>query len=251
MKRYRVLTVDICAITLRDAVASVDSWIRARQRHYVNACTTHTLLECYDAPELSAIVNRAGLATPDGMPLVWLGRLCGHHVERVYGPDLLLALCDYGQARGYRHFFYGGVPGVPELLAKRLRARYPTLAVVGTYSPPFGPLTAEQELEVVQLINASEPDIVWVGLGTPKQDYWVGRFRERLEAPALIAIGAAFDFHSGRVRQAPRWVQGSGFEWLFRLLQDPRRLWRRYLLGNPRFIWLLLRQWATCRLRSS
>lgn len=247
MQRYRVLTVNICAITLHDAVVTVDRWIRERDRHYINACTTHTLLECYDAPELSAIVNKAGMATPDGMPLVWIGRLYGHSVDRVYGPDLLLELCDYGQDRNYRHFFYGGAPGVPELLAEKLRARYAGLQVVGTYSPPFRALSAEEELEIARLINAAAPDIVWVGLGTPKQDYWVGRFSELLEAPALIAIGAAFDIHSGRVRQAPRWIQRSGFEWLFRLLQEPRRLWRRYVIGNPRFIWLLLRQWVTRR----
>lgn len=245
MQRYRVLTVNICAITLHDAVITVDRWIRERDRHYINACTTHTVLECYDAPELSAIVNGAGLATPDGMPLVWIGRMYGHRVERVYGPDLLLELCDYGQDRNYRHFFYGGAPGVPELLAKKLQARYAGLQVVGTYSPPFRALSLEEELGVARMINAAAPDIVWVGLGTPKQDYWVGRFSALLEAPALIAIGAAFDIHSGRVRQAPRWIQRSGFEWLFRLIQEPRRLWRRYVIGNPRFIWLLLRQWAT------
>ncbi len=178
---------------------------------------------------------------------MWIGRLHGYRVERVYGPDLMLELCAYGQKYNYRHFFYGGAPGVPELLASKLQARYPGLQVVGTYSPPFRQLSPEEELEIARLINTAAPDIVWVGLGTPKQDYWVGRFSRLLEAPALIAVGAAFDFHSGRIKQAPRWIQRSGFEWLFRLLQEPRRLWRRYIIGNPRFIWLLLRQWATSR----
>jgi N-acetylglucosaminyldiphosphoundecaprenol N-acetyl-beta-D-mannosaminyltransferase len=240
--RFQVLTVGISAVTFDQALGAIAQWIAQRRQHYVNVCTTHTLLECYDSPTLSAIVNHAGLATPDGMPLVWLGRLYKYHVERVYGPDLLLALCDHRQDRGYRHFFYGGAAGVPELLAENLRARYPRIQIAGVYSPPFRALTAAEEQAIAAMINGSGADIVWVGLGTPKQDYWVARFRPLLEAPVLIAVGAAFDFHAGRVRQAPRWMQQNGLEWLFRLSQDPRRLWRRYILGNPRFVYLLLRQ---------
>lgn len=240
--RFQALTVGISAVTFDQACGTIAQWIEQRQRHYINVCTTHTLLECYDAPALSAIVNQAGLATPDGMPLVWLGRAYGHRVERVYGPDLMLALCDLGQARGYRHFFYGGAAGVPELLAQKLRAQYPRIQVAGTYSPPYRALTAAEEQSVAATINGSGADIVWVGLGTPKQDYWVAQFRPLLDAPVLIAVGAAFDFHAGRVRQAPRWMQRSGLEWLFRLAQDPGRLWRRYILGNPRFVYLLMRQ---------
>jgi N-acetylglucosaminyldiphosphoundecaprenol N-acetyl-beta-D-mannosaminyltransferase len=237
-----VLTVQISAINLDAALASIQGWIASGERHYVNVCTAHTALECYDAPPLAAIVNAAGLATPDGMPLVWLGRLHRRPVDRVYGPDLMLALCERGQAAGYRHFFYGGAPGVAEQLAQALCERFPRLQVAGTYAPPFRALTPAEDAEVAALINRCRPDIVWVGLGTPKQDYWLGQFRPLLSAPALIAVGAAFDFLSGRVRQAPRWVQRSGFEWLFRLAHDPRRLWKRYVLGNPRFIYLVLRQ---------
>jgi N-acetylglucosaminyldiphosphoundecaprenol N-acetyl-beta-D-mannosaminyltransferase len=165
-----------------------------------------------------------------------------HQVERVYGPDLMLAVCEHGQAKGYRHFFYGGAAGVPEQLAERIGARFPGLQVVGTYSPPFRALSATEEQEMAAMINASNADIVWVGLGTPKQDQWVAHFRPLLNAPVLIAVGAAFDFHTGRVRQAPRWMQRSGLEWLFRLTQDPKRLWKRYILGNPRFIYLVARQ---------
>lgn len=240
--RFPVVDVRISALTFDHALALIDGWVARRERHYVNVCTTHTVLECHDSPELAAIVNQAGMATPDGMPLVWLGRLRGHPVERVYGPDLLLAVCDRGQARCYRHFFYGGAEGVAETLADRLRARFPQLLVAGTYCPPFRPLTATEERDVAARINASSADIVWVGLGTPKQDYWVARFRPLLTAPVLVAVGAAFDFHAGRVRQAPRWMQRTGLEWLFRLTQDPRRLWRRYVLGNPRFVFLIARQ---------
>ncbi len=243
LPRVQVLSVGISALTFERALAVIGGWIARRERHYVNVCTTHTVLECYDAPALATIVNGSGLATPDGMPLVWLGQRAGHPVERVYGPDLMLALCAAGQAPGYRHFFYGGAPGVAEELAQRLQAQFPQLAIAGCYTPPFRPLTTDETHMVTELINGSGADIVWVGLGTPKQDYWVGQFRPLLTAPVLIAVGAAFDFHTGRVRQAPPWMQRRGLEWLFRLTQDPRRLWRRYLLGNPRFIWLLGKQW--------
>lgn len=241
--RYAVTEhVRISALSFELALGLIDGWVERRERHYVNVCTAHTILECHDAPALAAVVNGSGMATPDGMPLVWLGRLRGHPVERVYGPDLMLAVCERGLARGYRHFLYGGTPEVVEELARRLQARFPGLQIAGTYAPPFRPLSGDEERATVALINDSAPDIVWVGLGTPKQDYWVARFRPWLAAPALIAIGAAFDFHAGRVRQAPPWLQRAGLEWLFRLSQEPRRLWRRYLLGNPRFVALALRQ---------
>lgn len=241
--RYPVVAgVRISALRLETAVELLDGWIGRRERQYVNVCTAHTMLECYDAPELAAIVNGAGMATPDGMPLVWLGRLRGYAVERVYGPDLMLAACRHGLSRGWRHYFYGGAPGVADELAHRLTARFPGLLVAGTHSPPFRALTPPEVREVAARINASGADLVWVGLGTPKQDYWVAQFRPLLAAPALLAVGAAFDFHSGRVRQAPPWVRGSGLEWLFRLSQEPGRLWRRYLVGNPRFVALALRE---------
>jgi N-acetylglucosaminyldiphosphoundecaprenol N-acetyl-beta-D-mannosaminyltransferase len=240
--RFPVLDVHISALSLPRAIAMIAAWVARRERQYMNLCTTHTVLECHDAPELAAIVNAAGIAAPDGMPLVWLGRLRGHALGRVYGPDVMLAACAHGLPSGHRHFFYGGAPGVAAQLVERLRGRFADLQVAGVYAPPFRPLDPQEEAAVAALINASGADIVWVGLGTPKQDYWVARFRPLLEAPALIAVGAAFDFHAGRVRQAPRWVQRSGLEWLFRLSQDPRRLWRRYILGNPRFVALMLRQ---------
>lgn len=243
--RFAVLTVGINALTFDNALSIIEGWVAQRQRHYVNLCTTHTVLECYDSPQLGDIVNCSGLALPDGMPLVWLGKLHKQRIERVYGPDVMLALCEQGQSQGYRHFLYGGAPGVPEMLAEQLRSRYPAIQIVGVYSPPFRSLTQNEEQEIALRINATNPDIVWVGLGTPKQDYWVAKFRPLLEAPVLIAVGAAFDFHTQRVKQAPRWMQRHGFEWLFRLSQDPRRLWRRYLIGNPRFIYLIVKQLAS------
>lgn len=235
--RVNILGVGISAINLQQAVQSVEGWIAARDAQYVNVCTVHTIMECQRDARLRRAVNASGLSTPDGMPLVWLGLLQGHrHVSRVYGPDLMLALCERSAATGNRHFFYGGAPGVADVLAGRLKARYPRLIVSGTYSPPYRPVDAEEDSEVLEAINAAAPDIVWVGLGTPKQDYWVSRHRGRLNAPVLIAIGAAFDFHAGLMPQAPRWMQRSGLEWLFRLMKEPRRLAFRYLVYNPLFV---------------
>ncbi len=197
--------------------------------------SSHPILEAHDHPEFRQILNSSGLTTPDGMPIVWLLRARGFkHVERVYGPDLMQAVCAYGLERGYRHYFYGGAEGVPERLAQRLQEQFPGLCVVGTYSPPFRPLTPEEDAAVVARIQAARPDIVWVGISSPKQEAWMYAHVERLGVPALVGVGAAFDFLSGAKRQAPRWIQRSGFEWLFRLACEPRRLWRRYL-QYPRF----------------
>jgi N-acetylglucosaminyldiphosphoundecaprenol N-acetyl-beta-D-mannosaminyltransferase len=176
------------------------------------------------------------------MPLVWLGRLKGLDVGRVYGPDLMLALCEQGLAEGWRHYFYGATDDVLADLAARLTGRFPSLQIAGAWAPPFRPLTPDEEVDVIARINGARADLVWVGIGTPKQDFWMAHFRSRLEAPVLIAVGAAFNFHAGHVPQAPRWMMAAGLEWLFRLAMEPRRLWRRYVIGIPRFIWLVARQ---------
>jgi len=168
--------------------------------------------------------------------LVWLSRLKGlRHVGRVYGPDLMLALCERSVGRGYRHFFYGGAPGIGERLACRLQSRFSGLKVVGTYSPPFRALAPHEDEDIVKRINDASPDIVWVGVSTPKQEIWMAEHVKRLRAAVLIGVGAAFDFHTGRVRNAPAWMGDHGLEWLFRLAQEPRRLWRRYLIRGPEF----------------
>jgi len=248
LPRVNILGVGINAINLEQAVAEIDRWIQQRARHYVNVCNVHTVMECQKDANLRQIVNRSGMSTPDGMPLVWLSRWHGYRdARRVYGPDLMLAICDRGQQAGYRHFFYGGAAGVASLLAERLKGRYPHLTVAGVHSPPFRPAGAMEDADVLERIDASGADIVWVGLGTPKQDYWVARHRDLLKAPVVIAIGAAFDFHAGLLRQAPRWMQRSGLEWLFRLVQEPRRLAYRYLVYNPLFIAKVALQLARAR----
>ena len=241
--RVDVLGVQVSAIDVPAALATVDAWIARGERHYVCVSGVHGVMESLRDPALRAIHNAAGLVTPDGMPLVWLGRLAGQsQMARVYGPDLMLAACAHGVARGWRHFFYGGGDGVPEMLAERMRARAPGLDVVGTYSPPFRALAPEEEDAVVTRINAATPDVVWVGLSTPKQERWMAAYRARLTAPVLVGVGAAFDFHAGLKRQAPYWMQRSGLEWAFRLATEPRRLGRRYLVNNPLFVWHVARQ---------
>jgi len=155
----------------------------------------------------------------------------------------MLAVCERGQDHGVRHFFYGTTAATLSALCDRLTRQFPKIVIAGVHAPPFRPLSAEEERQAADLINAAAPDIVWVGLGTPKQDFWVARMRPVLNAPALIAVGAAFDFHSGRVRQAPRWMMRCGLEWFYRFCREPRRLGRRYLVGNAVFLWLILRQW--------
>jgi N-acetylglucosaminyldiphosphoundecaprenol N-acetyl-beta-D-mannosaminyltransferase len=245
LPRINILGVGISAINLQQAVREIEGWIARLDPHYVNVCTVHTVMECQREASLRHLVNRSGLATPDGMPLVWIGRFLGHrNAGRVYGPDLMLALCDALQSTGGRHFFYGGAPGVADLLAKKLKERFPALVVAGTYTPPYRPPDTQEGQDVLDAINAAAPDIVWVGLGTPKQDYWVARHRPLLRAPVLIAVGAAFDFHAGLLRQAPAWMRRNGLEWLFRLAQEPRRLAYRYAVYNPLFVVRVLLQFS-------
>jgi N-acetylglucosaminyldiphosphoundecaprenol N-acetyl-beta-D-mannosaminyltransferase len=203
--------------------------------------TAHTIVEAHDDPRLRNALAR-GLVQPDGMPLVWLGRRAGLPVERVCGPDFLPALVERGVAEGRTHYFLGGAPGVPEALADRLAARFPGMRVAGTMSPPFRGLTVEEEDAIVEKVNAAGPDYVWVGLGAPKQDLWVAEHRPRLRAAALLAVGAAFDFHAGTRRRAPGWMQRTGTEWLYRLITEPRRLAGRYTRVNARFLQLVLQR---------
>jgi N-acetylglucosaminyldiphosphoundecaprenol N-acetyl-beta-D-mannosaminyltransferase len=237
LPRVDILGVRISAINLGQAVGEIEAWVGHRERHYVNVCNVHTIMECQQDVRMKRLVNASGLSTPDGMPLVWLSRLHAfRNAARVYGPDLMVALCERSQTTGHRHFFYGGAPGIAERLVERLQLRFPRLQVAGTYTPPFRKVGTIEDRSILDRIDAARPDIVWVGLGTPKQDHWVADHRPLLEAPVLIAIGAAFDFHAGVLRQAPRWMQRSGLEWSFRLAQEPRRLAYRYLVLNPLFV---------------
>lgn len=232
-----MLGVEVSAINPGMAIQRISEWIDAGHKEYVCVTGVHGVIESQKDSELMSIHNSAGLVTPDGMPLVWCGRFAGARwMQRVYGPDLVLEVCRVSQGKGWRHFFYGAGPGVAEELASNLEKVFPGVDIAGTYSPPFRELAANEVDDIAQMINAAKPDIVWVGLSTPKQERWMSRFRSQLAAPVLIGVGAAFDMHAGNLRQAPKWMQGAGLEWLFRLGAEPKRLWRRYLSIVPGFL---------------
>jgi N-acetylglucosaminyldiphosphoundecaprenol N-acetyl-beta-D-mannosaminyltransferase len=240
--RVDVLGVGVSAVTLDTAAAEMKRWIEDAEQHYVCVSGVHGVMESQRDPALRSIHNGSGLTTPDGMPLVWSARSAGvRTVSRVYGPDLMLKIAEQSARDDTRWFFYGGKEGVASRLAQRLTERYPGLQVVGHHTPPFRELTAQEDDAIVALINDARPDIVWVGLSTPKQERWMAAHVGRLHAPVLVGVGAAFDIHAGTLRQAPRWIQRTGMEWAFRLVMEPRRLWRRYLTNNPRFVMRILR----------
>ena len=237
INRVNVLGVGISAVNMSMACDEISRWIDERESHYVCVTGVHGVMESQRDAKLLAIHNESGLTTPDGVPMVWAGRYAGADwMDRVYGPDLMISLLERGVERGWKSFFYGGKEGVPELLASRLQDRIPGLQIVGTYSPPFRPLTPAEDEAVISEINRSGADLVWVGLSTPKQERWMAAHAQRLAAPVLLGVGAAFDFHAGLVPQAPGWMQKRGLEWLYRLSQEPRRLWKRYFRNNPEFI---------------
>jgi N-acetylglucosaminyldiphosphoundecaprenol N-acetyl-beta-D-mannosaminyltransferase len=233
----------VSALNLQQACALVLAARGARKFGYICATGVHGISEAQADVRVRDILNAAWLNVPDGMPLVWLGKWHGHSaVSRVYGPDFMLALCDAGRATGLTHYFYGGVPGVAEALKEKLCTRFPRLNVVGTFTPPFRPLTSDETHALRSDVSRAQPDVIWVGLSTPKQERFMAEHGPHLDAGVLIGVGAAFDFHSGRMRQAPRWVQRIGAEWLFRLCLEPRRLWRRYLVNNTLFVGRIILQ---------
>ncbi len=236
-QRADVLGVYISPINVEDALTTIEHWIAHRSPNYVCVTGAHGIIESQKNANLRAIHNQAGLVTPDGMPIVWMCRALGFkQTQRVYGPELMQALSAISCQRGYRHFYYGGGEGVADLLKNKMTVKHHGLQIVGTHTPPFGPLSPEDDEAIVDKINAARPDIVWVGLSTPKQEFWMSSHIGRIRAPVLIGVGAAFDFHAGLKPQAPVWMQSRGLEWLYRLLTEPRRLWRRYLSIVPKFL---------------
>ena len=243
IQRVNVLGVGLSVINLQTALAAVAEAVAQRRKGYICVTGVHGVIEAQDDPEFRRILNNAFLCTPDGMPMVWMGRWRGHkEMRRVYGPDFMLDVCAWSQKSGCRHFFYGGAEGVAKLLREKLTARFPGLHVVGCYAPPFRPLNADEASALQKKIHDCRPDILWVGLSTPKQEKFMAEFLPKLEATLMVGVGAAFDFHSGRVKQAPRWMQRCGLEWFYRMCSEPRRLAKRYLRNNPRFLWKVMQQ---------
>ena len=238
-----MLGVGVSAINMSDARSVIEEAIARKSKIYICVCPVSTIMECQSSVLARTSVNSADLVTPDGMPVVWLGRLLGNAaIRRVYGPDLMLEACAISESRGYKNYFYGSDGRVLEALQKKLKNRFPNLIIAGTYSPPFGELSEEEDARIVEMINSAGPDILWVGLGSPKQDIWMYEHKARINAPVMIGVGAAFDFVAGTKKQAPKWMQRSGFEWLFRLSIEPKRLFKRYIFGNALFLYLICAQ---------
>jgi N-acetylglucosaminyldiphosphoundecaprenol N-acetyl-beta-D-mannosaminyltransferase len=240
-----ILGVKVSAVNLSTSVALADAAIAGGKSGYVCVTGVHGVMEAQKDPSFRNILNNAVINTPDGMPMSWLGWLGGFRdMNRVYGPDFMLAVCELSVKRGYRHFLLGGKPGVAAALKGTLQSRFPGLDVVGTYTPPFRSLTREEEICLVHQVQSVRPDIIWVGLSTPKQEKFMAAYAPRLRVPLMVGVGAAFDIHTGQIQDAPGWVKRSGLQWLHRLAQEPRRLAPRYLRNNPRFVLLVSRQLA-------
>jgi len=234
---FSVLGVRVDAVQIPDVISRIAAWVEERRKgNYIAVTGMHGVVEAQQNQAFNAILKQASLVVADGMPLVWIGRWYGLNLQRrVYGPELLEAFCRTTGER-YCHFFYGGAPGVAEQLGGVLQQRF-GIRVGGVYSPPFRPLNAAEKLRLQDLVRDAQPDVVWVGLSTPKQETWMAEYRDLLGVPVMVGVGAAFDFLTGRTSQAPRWMREHGLEWFFRLVTEPRRLWRRYLLGGSTFIW--------------
>jgi N-acetylglucosaminyldiphosphoundecaprenol N-acetyl-beta-D-mannosaminyltransferase len=236
--RANVLGVGVSAIDMEAALSRCEQLIAQRGKGYVCVTGVHGIIEAQRDPALREILNRSFLCTPDGMPTVWVGRFQGHRqMRRVYGPELMGELCRRSVRHGYRHFLYGGNAGVAALLQRGLERQIPGIQICGSYTPPFRPLTADEADDLAEAIRRARPEIVWVGLSTPKQERFMAAMLPRLDTCLMIGVGAAFDIHAGRLRDAPQWMKSCGLQWLHRLALEPRRLWRRYFTNNPRFIW--------------
>jgi N-acetylglucosaminyldiphosphoundecaprenol N-acetyl-beta-D-mannosaminyltransferase len=244
-----LLGVDFCEIDYEGALRRIEEMVATRERGYVCHVSVNALMNARREPAAMSALRGADLVLPDGMPVVWALRSLGAEIsDRVYGPDLMLRACERSLRSGARHFLYGGRDRAATVaLAAALHRRYPGIAIAGSWTPPHRPLTAAEEAEVIELIDGSGADVVWVGTGSPRQEKWMARMRQRLEAPVLVGVGAAFDFHAGLVRQAPPWMGRRGLEWIFRLSQAPRRLAPRYLRDNPAFLGLWAREWLRAR----
>jgi N-acetylglucosaminyldiphosphoundecaprenol N-acetyl-beta-D-mannosaminyltransferase len=253
-EKQLVVSVGISKTSYQQVLELCRRWVSERktshatEARYICVTSVHGIIMAHDDPEIARVFNEADIATPDGMPVVWALRSFGSRNQpRVYGPTLMLEICKQAAERGHRIFLYGGRSDTLPVLVANLRRRFPLLEIAGFYSPPFRSLSESEDQQIQQQIRESDADIVFVGIGAPKQEKWMHAHRRSLPGVILVGVGAAFDFHAGRTPQAPAWIQRNGLEWLFRLAMEPARLWERYLLVSPRFLPL----WARQRWRSS
>jgi N-acetylglucosaminyldiphosphoundecaprenol N-acetyl-beta-D-mannosaminyltransferase len=239
-----VLGIPLALTDYGEMLDWIDGMVGSGRRGYLCACNVHTVMVSREDEMLRASLMGSSFNVPDGQPLVWAINALGHSLtSRVYGPELMSRACEQATARGHRFYLYGGRnQGALVQLALNLRQRHEGVKIVGGYSPPHRPLTQEERAAVADEINRSGADVVWVGIGVPKQEKWMAEMRPMLQVPVLIGVGAAFDFHAGLVPQAPNWIQQSGLEWAYRLAHEPRRLWKRYLRYNPMFVGAFARQ---------
>ena len=241
--RVNILGVGVSALNMESALRETEQLLDRGGQGYICVTGVHGIMEAQADEKLRDILNLSFLTTPDGMPTVWLGRMHGFkNMRRVYGPDYMLGLCERSVERGYRHFLYGGNTGVAEELRDALIERFPGLQIVGTYTPPFRPLNADEEDDLRRQLESSQADVLWCGLSTPKQERFMAAYSGRLPIKLMVGVGAAFDLLSGNLSEAPGWMKSAGLQWLYRLMKEPKRLWRRYLLNNPKFVWLTFLQ---------
>jgi N-acetylglucosaminyldiphosphoundecaprenol N-acetyl-beta-D-mannosaminyltransferase len=243
LSQVNVLGVGVHAVDMRSAVSLLETQIRDGGKGYVCLTGVHGVMEAQRDPGMQSLFAKALLVAPDGMPMVWMGHLQGFStMQRVFGPDLMIEIIGGDEFRNCVHFFCGGEPGLADRLSEAMLHRFPWIRIAGTYSPPFGPMTTTEENELQRRVRMLQPDIIWVGLSTPKQERFMARYLPVLDTKLMIGVGAAFLLHTGAIQDSPGWVKRAGLQWLHRLLQEPARLWRRYLLNNPRFILLALLQ---------
>jgi len=249
-KRANLLGVGVHATDLPGAVCAIEKAVREGTTGYVCVTGVHGIMEAQRDPAFHRVLNRAFLVVPDGMPTVWVGRWQGNSaMRRVYGPDLMLEICRRSLGTGISHFLYGGKPGVADELAERFRQQFPGIQIVGTFTPPFRPLIPSEQSALESRLATALPDIIWVGLSTPKQEKFMAEAVERLPCRIMVGVGAAFDMHTGHVKDAPTWIKNAGLQWMHRLCQEPRRLWKRYLINNSTFVLAIALQLAGLRRR--
>ncbi len=237
---YTIIDSQVFFTNYEKATKQVVSWVQNSESRYICAANVHMVMEAWDSREFSIILNEADMVTPDGMPIVWMLRLKGEkNQQRVYGPTLMLHILEMAAQENIPVGFYGGDAKTLEMLVYRMQAQYPGLNVAYSFSPPFRELKPAEDAEIVKHIQQSCVRILFVGLGCPKQEYWMAAHRNHISA-VMLGVGAAFDFHAGTVKQSPAWMQRLGLEWFFRFTQEPKRLWKRYFFYNPRFILLAL-----------
>jgi len=244
--------VKVNRVTMEDSINLLEKFIFNRENHQVCVPNAWTTVLMQKDREFREINNSSSLAIPDGMPLVWASRLYGKPIqERVSGPDLFQKFIEVASCKKYKFFFLGSSPDILEKLSSKLKKKYPGLKIAGTYAPPFSKSFSEEEdKKMIDMINMAKPDILWVGLTAPKQEKWIGKNINHLKVPVSIGVGAAFDFIAGKVKRAPKWMQKAGLEWFYRLYQEPKRLWKRYIIGNTLFIWLVIKELIKIKLQS-